>query len=371
MSFHIKKNEKSLDSLIIIEEKEKNYFWSFDIKDDFLIITISILDKNIEIYQIKKNLENWKKVHFIFSAIQNLKKLKEFFLQSLNRKDIKTKVSENKLILEISIEILYEKQVIPIELTKNEINKDDLIFQLYDTIKNMKNNLDENSSDNISNIKKELESQKNEINNLKEEITRLNKIIKELKELYDILDQNRCYGSFILRSKEEVDLLKDSINQKLGKKVKFFQKLYTASRDGEDAATFHKLCDNKENTISLVKTGGHRRFGGFTTQTWNEVSSFTKTDQYAFVFSLDKLKIYSYTNNGRAIRCDNRYLPTFGVGTCDFRLYDKPISGKNLYTNQSSGDRSYNYNGDTNALSEDGSGNCISTIEVEVYQAIF
>ena len=154
------------------------------------------------------------------------------------------------------------------------------------------------------------------------------------------------------------------------KEVKDFRLLYRATIDGEDSSTFHKLCDNIENTISLVKTGGHRRFGGFTTQTWNQVSSYTKTDQHAFVFSLDKLKIYPYTNNGRAIRCDNNYLPTFGVGTCDFRLYSKPISNVNLYTNQTSGDRSYNYSGDTNALSEDGKGNCIKTIEVEVYQVI-
>ena len=85
---------------------------------------------------------------------------------------------------------------------------------------------------------------------------------------------------------------------------------------------------------------------------------------------MDKLKIYPYTNNGRAIRCDNNYHPTFGVGYCDFRLCGKPLTSKTLYTNQTSGDRSYNYNGDGNALSEDGTGNCISTLEIEVYQVI-
>ena len=82
---------------------------------------------------------------------------------------------------------------------------------------------------------------------------------------------------------------------------------------------------------------------------------------------MDKLKIYPYINNGRAIRCDNNYHPT---GTCDFRLCGKPLTSKTLYTNQTSGDRSYNYNGDGNALSEDGTGNCITTLEIEVYQVI-
>ncbi len=50
---------------------------------------------------------------------------------------------------------------------------------------------------------------------------------------------------------------------------------------------------------------------GFTTQIWNQVSSFTKTDQYVIVFYLDKLKIYPYTNKGRAIRSGNNYHTTF------------------------------------------------------------
>ena len=211
-------------------------------------------------------------------------------------------------------------------------------------------------------LKKELEEQKEEINNLKKEIAKLNDINK-FRELCE-------FDNSIIQNIKEIDLIKSAIEQRLGTKIKYFKKLYIATKDGESASTFHKLCDNQENTISLVKTGGKRRFGGFTTQTWNQVSSYTKTDQHAFVFSLDKLKIYPYTNNGRAIRCDNDYLPTFGVGTCDFRLYNNPISGKNLYTNQTSGNRSYNYYGDGNALSEDGNGNCIYTIEIEVYQAI-
>ena len=46
------------------------------------------------------------------------------------------------------------------------------------------------------------------------------------------------------------------------------------------------------------------------------------------------------------------------------------MTSKTLYTDQTSGDRSYNYNGDVNALSEDGTGNYITTLEIEVYQVI-
>ena len=237
-----------------------------------------------------------------------------------------------------------------------------MISQLYEIINNIQKETNYKMNNSKEGLKKELEKQKEEINNLKKEIEKINNINK-FRELWE-------FDNSIIKNIKEINLIKSAIEQRLGKEIKYFKKLYIATRDGESAAIFHKLCDNLENTISLIKTGGNRRFGGFTTQTWNQVSSYTKTDKHAFVFSLDKLKIYPYTNNGRAIRCDNNYLPTFGVGNCDFRLYNNPITGKNLYTNQTSEDRSYNYYGDVNALSEDGNANCISTVEIEVYQAI-
>ena len=47
------------------------------------------------------------------------------------------------------------------------------------------------------------------------------------------------------------------------------------------------------------------------------------------------------------------------------------IQEKHLYTNESSSDCSYNYNGDKNALSEDGKCSWIYAAEYEVFQVIF
>ena len=363
-----KNEDTALDSFIFIEVNDKNYSIYSEIKNDYFIIIITALNKVIEVYQLEKNLEDWKKIHYIFNAFKNLEEIRDFFLKGFIKKDIGIKYNNDKLTIVINLEILYKKEIIPIDLTKKEINKDEIINQLYEIIKKDKNKV--KTDKNIDDLKKLVDNQKTEINTLKNNIQKLNQDIEELKKANSILEECNLYGSTILRKKEEIDLLKQTITEKLKKEVKYFRLLYRATIDGEDSTTFHKLCDNIENTVSLVKTGGHRRFGGFTTQTWNQVSSYTKTDQHAFVFSLDKLKIYPYTNNGRAIRCDNNYLPTFGVGTCDFRLYSKPISDVNLYTNQTSGDRSYNYSGDANALSENGTGKCIKTTEVEVYKVI-
>ena len=37
-------------------------------------------------------------------------------------------------------------------------------------------------------------------------------------------------------------------------KIKKFKLLFTASKDGEDAASFHRKCDNKGPTLTIVKS---------------------------------------------------------------------------------------------------------------------
>ena len=63
----------------------------------------------------------------------------------------------------------------------------------------------------------------------------------------------------------------------------------------------------------LIHSNGNKRFGGFTSNIWESTSNEVfKDDKNAFVFSLDKQKIYSYKNDGKAIRCHKNYGPCFG-----------------------------------------------------------
>ena len=77
-------------------------------------------------------------------------------IKAINKKDIKINFSEKILLININIEVLYENQMISIELIQKEINKDDLILKLCEIIKNIKK---EKSKSDI-NIIKELENQK-------------------------------------------------------------------------------------------------------------------------------------------------------------------------------------------------------------------
>jgi len=171
-------------------------------------------------------------------------------------------------------------------------------------------------------------------------------------------------------NENEFKLINLGIKNRLNKKVKGLKKLYQALIDGDDIINFHSKCDNIPNTLVLIKSAENRRFGGFTSIPWtsSEKTEY-KDDPNAFLFSLDKQRIYSYNKNGKAI-CNNKcFGPYFGYH--DIRIFQHCIENKGLYTYESSSSYcSYNYNGDNNALSESNT-NYIYAADYEVFQVIF
>ena len=101
--------------------------------------------------------------------------------------------------------------------------------------------------------------------------------------------------------------------------VKFIL-LYRASEHGDRAKIFHEKCDKHQMTLVLVETIKGVRFGGFTTQTWDG-NCVKKIDNNAFVFSLDKHKIYDIKKNEFAIGGYPKFGPVF-FG-CQIRVYDE------------------------------------------------
>ena len=175
----------------------------------------------------------------------------------------------------------------------------------------------------------------------------------------------------VIMKENEFDLIHLAIKSRLNKEVKELKKLYQATIDGDGAINFHSRCDNIPNTLVLIKSAGNRRFGGFTSVQWTSPTSAEfKDDPNAFLFSLDKQKIYSYKNNKYAIYCYKDWGPVFGGGH-DILINAHGIQEKHLYTNESNSSCSYNYNGDKNALSEDGKASYIYAAEYEVFQVIF
>ena len=138
--------------------------------------------------------------------------------------------------------------------------------------------------------------------------------ILEHSELKDDLNYIK---SEIIKSGTEEEMLLNKINRH-GKNI-HFNLIYKAINDTDRAEIFHEKCDKAERTLVLVETIDEKRFGGYTTQSW-EGNGIDKKDNEAFVFSLDKLQIYNIITGQPAIGCYPKYGPVF-LG-CQIKVND-------------------------------------------------
>ena len=122
----------------------------------------------------------------------------------------------------------------------------------------------------------------------------------------------------IIHKYAEIDDVVSKIQLKLKAGVKFMI-LYIASKDGDKAKIFHQKCNGHKMTLVLVETTKGVRFGGFTTQSWDG-NCIKKLDNNAFVFNLNKRRIYDIVKNEYAIGGYPKFGPVF-FG-CQIRIYD-------------------------------------------------
>ena len=176
----------------------------------------------------------------------------------------------------------------------------------------------------------------------------------------------------VIMQENEFNIINLGIKNRINKKIKEIKKIYQATIDGDTSSDFHSKCDNIPNTLILFKTEGNRRFGGFTTIPWtSEENGKYLDDKNAFLFSIDKQRIYPLKSNEKGVYHHKNYGPCFRNESCwDIYIYDHCIENKQFLTNESSTYSSYNYNGDNNALSESNGSNIYLT-EYEVFQVIF
>ena len=188
----------------------------------------------------------------------------------------------SKIIKLILIPPILNVDKIILSLPEKEINKDEIIQELI-----------------IANT------------NLIKKVDNLEKEIKEIKEILELNNIKKIYkkriDSSIIYTKEENNFIIDSI----GKQNLEFEKIYKMSVDG-DREAFHKKCDNQGPTLCLFKIKDKDiRYGGFASVSW-DTNSNEKRDQNAFIFSINKKKMFKSTNYDSSIYCSPSYGPFFG-----------------------------------------------------------
>ena len=197
----------------------------------------------------------------------------------------------------------------------------------------------------------------NDINN--NEMNKSNKVYFNVRKLKFFIK------SSILKTPEEYNLLKSKLltlrRSKISQNINY-KLLYKSSQDSDRAEIFHQKCDNIRNTITLIQTNKNKKFGGFTTQTWDGIN-INKLDDNAFIFSLDKLKIYDINQGKEAITCSNEFGPIF----CGYQIlvYD------NFFKKGGKTGKAYeNYNIEGDFELTGGDNNFIIK-ELEVFEIIF
>ena len=123
---------------------------------------------------------------------------------------------------------------------------------------------------------------------------------------------NRVIGieKNIIKHPGELEEISSRLQRLLNKKNIKYKIIFRSNIDGDLAQTFHQKCDKIKNTLILIKASGNKRFGGFTSETWDG-NDINKKDNKSFIFSIDKMKVYDIIEGENAINCNPDLGPVF------------------------------------------------------------
>ena len=262
------------------------------------------------------------------------------------------------------------------------LNLQIVISIIKEQLKNSKVNINKNSKKNEMKLNITLNKNDEELQLIipkydkneqidKEEILKLKTLCSNL--LFKInegfttdegFDDNKGFTNKIIKNDDEMNLILNAIHKKPNSKLKV-KLLYTPTLEENSWRDFHNYCDNKGPTIVLCESTTGKRFGGYTSVSW-DLKNAGYHDINAFLFSLDNKKIYDKGNNKR-IYCGNNHGVHFQENTLGLIWNeDGKFIGENQSSHYTKGQECFNV--PMNALS---GADKFYMKEMEVYQVIF
>ena len=326
-----KNSEESLIINFNYEFNQKKYIFSlYDIGNDSIkIISRENSDNNDDLFHLNKfgiilKLEELKNLHRyfrMFDAFEDAKSYIEDLCKAGSIKIIEAK--ENEMTIKLDLRTVQNDFMI-ICLNKMKYNESEELASLIKGYRQQN---------------KEIKELKNTINDLKNIISNLNIRIEKLEGKIENKENILINGikSNIIKNNEEKRLLFEAIsNQTYNLSLK---SLYNSEIDGENVEKLKQAYLAKNDIIILVKTKKNKRFGGYVHEAFQISGGFEQSDKKAFLFNLDKMKIYKSKGGPLSIWNYESNSIDFGTGT-DLRIFHE-FFHKQSYTNQSTVD--YNY----------------------------
>jgi len=195
-------------------------------------------------------LEDLIKINKIFKVCETINEAYDILEEIFESKKSSIKPKEdNSLILILDIRLPGGKnQNTEISLDKKEINKNKIIEELVKKV-----NILEKKNKNLEDKAKKLEE---EINEIKEWKKKIEKLIKDEIKEKEILEKIGI-KSIIIENNIDLDFLKNRLinnDSNLKKSNIKFNLLYRATRDGDSFNDFHSRVDNRNSTLTIIKT---------------------------------------------------------------------------------------------------------------------
>ena len=216
-------------------------------------------------------------------------------------------------------------------------------------------------------IKKDNDEMKEILKKNNERINELENKIKNLENIINLKIKDKPTPDIVLFEKSTI--IKNDFERKLlesfikendnSKKNIYPVLLFKATIDGDTPQDFHKKCDYMGATITIVQSDSGRRFGGYTSISWDQSSGWV-TKGVNFLFSLDTRKYYKNISGSYPTNHSAQHNPEFGAGH-DLTLSTGCLTNSNSYSTKSSYDMDSNYelNGGTQKF---------KVIDYEVFQ---
>jgi len=231
-----------------------------------------------------------------------------------------------------------------------------------------------------------IENNIKDINIINENIKKCNnkndikiKFIPEEEGVHNFIENIKKFGKLNIYDKkllEATSILNNDIDkqksilywikEKTNKDYIKFELIFKMSENGSKGEDFHKYCDNKGPTLTLIKTTKNKIFGGFSPLSWKNKggNQYDKSNQ-TFIFSLDLLKKYDMTNiNKNSVRF-NSGGPVFGDN--DIKILENMKQG-NSFANINC---NFLSNGNLELIGGKGNSGNFEIEELEVYRAIY
>ena len=237
-----------------------------------------------------------------------------------------------------------EPEIIPSNIkNNNELNQNDIIKNLISQIDLCNKELKEQKS--------MIEGQKEKINQLETKVKYLEdenmKIKNELKNISTKNNENQL--AIENKEKEKVeDKNENKIEDKEEKnqiinsesfkqlntwinpnKLLKFDLIFKASTNGDTSDIFHKICDGKGPTLTIVKGKNGHIFGGYLTVPFSSDRK-SHSDDKAFLFSLTNKKKFNIIEVDHAVHhYDKGWGPYIGYkDSCDLAIKSECLSNK-------------------------------------------